>query len=465
MKGAIVAEPTAEPRATSARWRVVALLAGFSLVSYALRTNISVAAALMRSDLHLTPVQLGQVFSAFLVGYAIFQVPAGALGDRFGARLVLTFAAATWGLTTLMTGALPGAITGAGSALLVLLVVRFLLGAAEAATYPVAAATVAVWMPPSERAFANSIVIAGMALGSACIPPVMSRVMVASGWRVSFYITSVLGFLMAALWWWYARDMPSQHRGVNELERRLIAAGRQPTHRSLSRRGVHWPLLRNRNLLLISASYFLDSYVLAMFVFWFYLYLIDERGFSILKSGAFSSLPWLASLILVPLAGRWCDRVSARRGRRLGRRVVAMTALTLSSALLLWGARANDPMLAIAALSLSVGFLMATEGPFWSAATDISGAHAGTAGGIMNTAGNLGGVAQAMVVPLLVQRFGWIPALATGSLLGLVSALLWLLIRVDEPDQDAEPASRAGRRPSAGHQGTWRHAWQGQPKS
>lgn len=93
-------------------------------------------------------------------------------------------------------------------------------------------------------------------------------------------------------------------------------------------------------------------------------------------------------------------------------------------------------MLAIAALSLSVGFLMATEGPFWSSAIDISGAHAGTAGGIMNTAGNLGGVAQASLVPVLVQRFGWIPALATGSLLGLVSAMLWLFIRVDQSDEN-----------------------------
>ncbi len=468
-----MSEQSVGPRATATRWRIVALLAGFSLVSYALRTNISVAAALMRSDLHLTQVQLGQVFTAFLAGYAIFQVPAGALADRLGARRVLAVAAAAWGLTTLMTGAWPGVVGGAMGALLVLVIVRFLLGAAEAATYPVAAATVAVWMPASERAFANSIVIAGMALGSACIPPVMARVMVASGWRIAFYATSILGFLMAALWWWYARDTPWLHASVNEAERRLIGAGRQPAANAgdpappgrAGERGIYWPLLRNRNMLLISASYFLDSYVLAMFVFWFYLYLVDERGFSILKSGAFSSLPWIAALVLVPLAGRWCDRVSARRGRRFGRRIVAMTALALSSSLLLWGARMDDPMLAIAALSLSVGFLMATEGPFWSGATDIAGAHAGTACGIMNTAGNLGGVAQATVVPWLVQHFGWIPALATGSLLGIVSALLWLLIRVDEPDQGPEPAHPAGRPSSAGQHGTWRHAWHAQPKS
>jgi ACS family glucarate transporter-like MFS transporter len=433
-----MAHLTNDVPATAVRWRIVALLAGVSLISYALRTNISIAAALMRSDLHLSQVQLGHIFSAFLIGYAVFQVPAGALGDRFGPRVVLTAAAAIWGLTTLMTGALPGIVGGAAGALAVLIAVRFLLGVAEAATYPVAMSAVGVWMAPSERAFANSLVIAGMALGSAFMPPLMARVMLASGWRMSFYVTSMLGFLIAALWWWYARDDPSRHAGVSEQERRAIAAGRPSPGTSDGaastgrRRVIHWPLLRNRNMVLISASYFLDSYVLAMFVFWFYLYLVDERGFSILKSGAFSSLPWIVALILVPIAGRLCDILSAKRGRRVGRRVVAMTALAISSVLLLWGARTADPMLAIAVLSLSVGCSMSTEGPFWSSAVDISGPHAGTAGGIMNTAGNLGGVAQASLVPLLVQQFGWVPALATGSLLGLVSALLWLFIRVDQ---------------------------------
>jgi ACS family glucarate transporter-like MFS transporter len=291
-------------------------------------------------------------------------------------------------------------------------------------------------MPPSERAFANSLVIAGMALGSAFIPSVMARVMIVSGWRTSFYVTAALGFVIAALWWQYARDNPAEHAAVNDRERRVIAAGRGSsvnTVDAVRRRVSYWPLLRNRNMLLISASYFLDSYVLTMFVFWFYLYLVDERGFSILKSGAFSSLPWIAALILVPTGGRWCDRLSGRFGRRLGRRIVAMTALTVSSILLVLGARTEAPMLAIAALSLSVGFLMSTEGPFWSSAIDISGAYAGTAGGIMNTAGNLGGVVSTWLVPLLVERFGWIRALTTGSMFGFVSAVLWLFIRVDRP--------------------------------
>ncbi len=435
--------------ATTVRWRIVALLAAFSLVSYALRTNISIAAAFMRADLHLSQIELGHIFSAFMIGYAIFQVPAGALGDRFGPRLVLTTAAAMWGLTTLMTGALPGVVGGAAATLAVLLGVRFLLGVAEAATYPVAASTIGVWVPPSERAFSNALVIAGMALGSAFIPPLISRLMVASGWRASFYVTSVFGFLIATLWWWYARDDPAHHSSVNERERRAISAGREvPAGGGVARGGprrhvIHWPLFRNRNMLLISASYFLDSYVLFIFVFWFYLYLVDERQLSILRSGVYSSLPWITALVVVPVAGRVCDVLSSRRGPRVGRRVVAINGLVVSSLLLAWGARTQNAGLAIASLSLSVAFLMSTEGAFWSSAIDISGAHAGTAGGIMNTAGNLGGVVSTFIVPVLVERFGWMVALATGSILGLASALLWLLIRVDEADRGSRDAAAA----------------------
>jgi ACS family glucarate transporter-like MFS transporter len=193
-------------------------------------------------------------------------------------------------------------------------------------------------------------------------------------------------------------------------------------------------------MLLISASYFLDSYVLFIFVFWFYLYLVDERHFSILKGGFYSSLPWIAALVIVPIGGRGCDVLSKRRGPRIGRRAIAMAGLLVSSVFLGIGAVAEAAPLAIAALSLSVGFLIATEGPFWSSAVDIAGPHAGTAGGIMNTAGNLGGMASTSLVPVLVERFGWLVALASGALFALVGALLWLFIRVDERDPGAAKA-------------------------
>jgi ACS family glucarate transporter-like MFS transporter len=193
-------------------------------------------------------------------------------------------------------------------------------------------------------------------------------------------------------------------------------------------------LLRDPNISLICASYFLSSYVLFMFIFWFYLYLVDERKFSVLGGGMFTSMPYILALVVVPVGGYLSDRLSSRFGSRRGRRAVAIAGFGVAAATLLLGTRTANPYVAIGALSVSVAFLMATEGPFWSSAIDVAGRHAGAAGGIMNMAGNLGGVASTSLVPLLVKRFGWAVALGSGSGLAIAGGLIWFLIRVDRPD-------------------------------
>jgi MFS transporter, ACS family, glucarate transporter len=380
------------------RYSMVALLAVFSLVAYILRMNISVAAKFMMPDLGLTQIQMGQVFSAFMLGYAIFQVPWGLLGDRFGPRRMLAAAALIWVITT--------ALTGWGAGFVGLVVLRFVLGAGQAALYPLAARAVGNWMLESERAFAYSIIIAAAAAGSAFTGPLIAWSMVAFGWHVAFYLCSGLALGIGGLWYAYASDGP----------RRVSA--------QVSESWVG--LLRNGNICLICASYFLSSYVLFMFIFWFYLYLVEERKFSVLSGGLFTSMPYILALAVVPAGGYLSDR--------LGKRFVAIGGFAIAAAALLVGTRAANPYAAIGALSISVAFLMATEGPFWSTTIDVAGAHAGAAGGIMNMAGNLGGVASTSLVPVLVKKFGWAIALGSGSGLAILGGLIWLLIRVDAPN-------------------------------
>src|SRR5438874_1983666 len=97
-------------KVTSVRRLILALLFGFSMVSYVERANISIAAEQMMPDLSLTQTQMGQIFNSFLIGYAIFQIPGGMLGDTIGPRLTLTIAACLWGVTTFLTGFIPGAV-------------------------------------------------------------------------------------------------------------------------------------------------------------------------------------------------------------------------------------------------------------------------------------------------------------------------------------------------------------------
>ncbi len=352
---------------------------------------------------------------------------------------MLTVAALFWGLTTLLTGLVPGLLINSGmGAFASLMVLRFTLGTAEAATYPVAARAVANWMPVAERTFANAVVIVGSTVGMIFTPPLISWLMVAGGWRETFYVTSVLGFIIALLWRWYATDQPAEHKQINDAELIAVYAGKPERERNQS--ASWWRLLGNRNLRLICLSYFLDSFVFFIFVFWFYLYLVEERGFSVLQGGIFNSLPYVFAMVMVPASGRLCDSLSARRGRNQGRRSVVISCLILAAVFLLVGAQVAAPVLAIICLSFSVGFLMSTEGPFWSSSIDVAGPHAGAAGGIMNTAGNMGGVVSTAVAPIMVKQFGWFATFAFCSALAVVAGLIWLFIRLEQPADEAATA-------------------------
>lgn len=404
------------------RGGIVAALCGLSFVSYSQRVNIAVAAKLMMPDLSLTQVQMGQIFSSFTLGYALFQVPGGVLGDRFGPRVVLSAAAACWGVATALTGLAPGVLVGAGVwSFVTLISVRFILGASEAATYPVVGRAMANWIPSSGRARSNAIVIAGAFVASAGMPPAISWLMVTFGWRFSFYATSALAFIATGIWWFYGRDYPRESvftvRTASGDDRRSLETWKR--------------LLRNRNIRWLCLSYAFQGYVLFMYVFWLYLYLTDVRGFSILSGGIFAGLPWIAAAVLTPVGGAMSDALSARLGPGRGRRVVSMSGLTLAAAFLLLGVLGNGAYIAILALSLSVGFLESVEGVFWAAVIDAAGQDAGAAGGLMNMVGSFGGVVSTVLVPVMIGRVGWAAALGSAAAVSLIGGLIWLAIQTE----------------------------------
>jgi ACS family glucarate transporter-like MFS transporter len=422
---------------TGVRWTILALLTGFSVVSYLERVNISVAAKLIKPELGLNDIQMGRVFTAFMLGYALFQIPAGRLGDRWGPRRVLALAGLSWGVLTVLTGLIPGTFfQTAGLALGSLLLLRFFLGIAESATYPVAARTIANWFPVAERCRANAIVISGLAIGSAAAAPLISWLMVTVGWHEAFYVVSIFGFLIAAVWWWFATDLPAQHGRVGAGELKLIL-GDQHAQTAGSLPASWIRLFRNREIALLFISYFFMNYVFYIFAFWLFLYLTEERGFSVLSGGLFATLPWLAVLLLAPLGGYASDRLSTRMGRRWGRSIVAIVGLTVAALFLVLGSTVNNAYLAVAALALCVGFLESTEGPYWAATIDIARHHAGAATGMLNMGGNLGGVVSTLLTPILKEYFGWAGSLTIGALLAIFSGIIWLWIRADRSHTEA----------------------------
>lgn len=415
---------------THTRWVILALLFSISVITYIDRVNISVTARQMMPALGLTDVQMGQVFSAFVFGYALFQIPGGWLGDRWGPRRVLTLAVIWWSLFTALTAVaavLP--LADVAGILGSLACVRFLIGVGEAAALPNFNRAVANWLGPGERGLGIGIAIGGIGVGSAVTPPVTAWLMVNYGWQSPFYLAGLLGLIIAVAWFAYATDRPSQHPHVNTAEAALIQAGPHP---SLGSEGAAVPwqaAARTPTLWWLVGSYTCLGYVAYIYMSWFYLYLVNVRGFSVLRGSFFASAPFVAITILCPLGGWTTDRLVQALGVTRGRAYVGGGGMALAALTILAGALIETPLTAILLLSFGAGFLYFGVGAYWNSTVDLSKRHAGTLSGLMNTGANIGGSLSPMLTPWLAERFGWPAALGTAAAVALIGALMWIKIR------------------------------------
>jgi ACS family glucarate transporter-like MFS transporter len=436
-------------RATSARWRVLAILVMMSFISYFLRTNLSFAGPQMMGDLGLTEIQWGYVLAAFTAGYTIFQFPGGLLGDRFGPRRVLAAIAVLWGVATVATSLVPG--QGSSSVALVLgalVIVRFLVGATHAPIFPVVNASVVRWFPPGSWALPLGLTSTGLTLGGAAAAIVVPLLISQYGWRTAFVLIAPLGLVIGALWWWYARDNPRNHPSVNEAEAELILDGRDERQLdSLEESPEIAPgpspwlqVLKNRNVMLLTVSYAFMNFVFYFVFNWFFIYLVDVRGFSATDAGFVASAQWIAGSIGATLGGWWCDRLCRRLGIRWGVRWPIIIGMGISILLLLVGALHPNAFVAVTAMVLLFFFNQLCEGPYWAASVAIGGRHAGAAGGVLNTGANAMGIVNGLLVPWLALGFGWNVAIGSAAVFTLIGIGLMLLVRADRPVDQEIPA-------------------------
>jgi len=173
-------------------------------------------------------------------------------------------------------------------------------------------------------------------------------------------------------------------------------------------------------------SYGCLGYVAYVYMSWFYLYLVNERGFTILSGGVFAAAPFLTILISCPLGGWVTDRLAMRHGITKGRQIVGMTGMGLAAGSIALGASVESPYLAIASLSLGAGWLYFTIGAYWSSTSDLSPAHAGSLSGLMNMGANLGGALSPTITPWLAHQWGWPASLGFAAAMALVGGIMWL---------------------------------------
>jgi ACS family glucarate transporter-like MFS transporter len=435
---------------TNIRWIILALILFASFISYSLRLNMSIVAEAMMDDLGFDAIQLGTIAAAFALGYAVFQFPGGVLGTRFGARRVIAAISVAWGVLAVAVAFVPGPeVLSVGAIVWTLIVIRFLIGAAHAPIFPcTSGGTIANWFPVGSWGLPNGLQSTGLTLGAAATPPVLVWLLDSYGWRDALLYTSPTAFLLAAIWWWYVRDYPKDHSSVGEAEQSLIDAGR-PAPETIETKGSWKVALANRNILLLTISYFCMNYVFYLFFTWFFFYLVDVREFPNEHAGYFTSAQWMLGAIGATAGGFLCDSMIRKHGFRFGPRYLAGGSLVLCGIFLFVGAISTNVALAVTFLCIAFGCTQLTEASYWTAAISIAGRHAAEASGIMNTGGNIIGAFGGLMVPLIAESFGWTAAVASGSIFAFAGAALWLFIRADEPMIESE-AVVAGKAVHAG---------------
>ncbi len=407
-------------------------------VSYLDRVNISIAAKPMSAQYHLSLPRLGMVFSAFSIGYSLFQVPAGRLADRLGPRKVLAMGAVAWAVFTALSGSIP---VSWELALAALWTVRFLLGVGESVMYPASNLWVAFWIPTVERGIANGLIFAGVGVGAAFAPPLVAAIMLHWGWRSSFLLCSTLGWVTALAWYAIARNRPEDHPHANAQEREFIRCGIITPVSSVSRPAPWRAIFSSFNVWALTLSYFSYGYVAYIFFTWFFIYLTTVRGFSVQSGSLYAMLPFIG-MTFGSITGGWAsDRISIRFGRRLGRCGTGAFGLGLCSVLLLVGAQLHTAAFASVILAGGAGSLYLAQSSYWALSADLGGSHAGSLSGWMNMGAQTGSAITAVFTPVIAIHFGWVAAIVFAAALCALGAVAWLAVDPNRPLQNHAPAA------------------------
>ncbi|MEI7671577.1 MAG: MFS transporter, partial [Deltaproteobacteria bacterium] len=375
-----------------------------TMICYFDRVIFSVAAPTIMKYFNWDMGIMGMAMSMFGVGYILTQIPAGLLSDRFGGRRVLTAGSVGWSLFTLMT---PFAITP-----LLMYLMRGMLGLSEGLNFPGSTSVLSRWVPRKARARIQGLNLSGIAAGPLIATPLTVWIMTTFGWQSVFYFYGALGLLWAVAWLVYSTEKPSDHPGMSEEilkeieESRVAEAGVSVGDAPVRSKAV-WGL---------TLSYFCFTYTWWLFLNWLPTYLVQARGYTIIKMGFYASLPWLAALISSNMAG-WISDGLVRRGLSTGK---ARRALIYGGgpamALCLWlSTQAGNAEMAVGLITATIFLAGLTLPAYWSLPMDMNVGKTGLITGMMNTGSALAAIVAPGMTGYIAMWFGWTAALGVGS--------------------------------------------------
>ncbi|MHC5349235.1 MFS transporter [Metapseudomonas furukawaii] len=419
---------------TRVRYLILLMLFLVTTINYADRATISIAGSTMQKELGIDAVMLGYIFSAFGWAYVLGQIPGGWLLDRFGSKRVYAVSIFTWSLFTLLQGfvdTLPVAWT-----VVTLFMLRFLVGFAEAPSFPGNARIVAAWFPTAERGTASAVFNSAQYFATVLFAPLMGWIVHSFGWEHVFIVMGVIGILFSGVWMKFIYN-PKEHPLINQAEIDHIAANGalvdMDQNRRLPGNGPKWAHIRQLVTSRMMVGIYLGQYcinaITYFFLTWFPVYLVQERGMTILKAGIIASLPAICGFIGGVLGGVLSDGM-LRRGHSLtlARKTPIVCGMLLSMSMILCNYVEADWMvvgfMALAFFGKGIGALG------WAVMSDTSPKQiAGLSGGIFNTCGNLSSITTPIVIGYIIATTGsfkW--ALVFVGVNALLAAFSYLFI-------------------------------------
>jgi MFS transporter, ACS family, glucarate transporter len=432
------------------RYYVIVFAVVLAVIQYIDRVAISLVEGDIRLDLGLSQKEMGFVFGAFTLAYALFEIPTGYLGDRIGARKVLIRVVLWWSFFTSATGMAWNWFS--------LMAVRFLFGMGEAGCFPNIARAFSRWLPTYERVRAQSILWMSARWGGAITPLLLAvllrqlsehRVALGLGslatWRVAFMLFGLLGVFWCFAFYRWFRDRPADHPKVNAAELALMP---QVKEGESDHPHVPWGVLFSRgSMVLLFIQYFTLSYSWYFFITWFPTYLKDSLHYDLKAQGAvMAGVPLFLGGFGALFAGWITPTVTRLLGGNIARTrsVLGFVGQAMAGVCLVLATFMHTPIYAVAAIGIASFFNDLTMPGAWTACMDIGGKFTGTVSGAMNMMGNLGGFVSPIVIGFILDwtrdpvtrantPLGFELAFYVTGVLYLVGAVCWLFIDSTTP--------------------------------
>jgi ACS family glucarate transporter-like MFS transporter len=414
------------------RHGVLGLLILLFAITYLDRVCISVAGPRMQEDLRIGPSGWGWVTGMFGLAYGLFEIPTGALGDRIGARRVITRIVLWWSAFTSLTGMV--------SNFYLLLATRFCFGIGEAGAFPNASIVVSRWFPIRQRASISGVLLMASQIGGAIAPVLVVPIQIRYGWRASFLIFGLLGVVWAGVWYAWFRDSPAEKHGVSNAELQETPGLPPRAHP-----GFPWATgLRSSTVWAMLGTAFCYVYVYNFFQTWFHTFLVKGRGFSE-ENLVLSALPYAVAACANLSGGIVSDALVRRLGLKWGRRSLGIAGLGCAGLLTVAMLLTQQQVLTVILLSMIYGGITFQQSGVFGACLDIGQQHAGAMVGLMNTSAQVGGLLSSVAYGYIVEHFASYdaPFVPMAGLLFL-GALLWTKI-----DASRELTAEPSRTPAA----------------